>query len=181
MAEDINDTIHVIVDHRVGICPFNVNKWDVTDTLSLHGAAEINYSYYSCASSLTFLEQSCSLIQAHNENCTFSARLQENLAIDFVKFSNTGKAFSIRCFTLIDVSKSKEYFLIISAKPELNLGQHLVNGHRNSAATSTLGILARGYRQGDWETDLAIAVKFDDECLKYNPEHRLCFPYVGGL
>ena len=44
MAEDINDTIHVIVDHRVGICPFNVNKWDVTDTLSLHGAAEISFN-----------------------------------------------------------------------------------------------------------------------------------------
>ena len=28
-----NDTIHVIVDHRVCICPFNVNKCDVTDTL----------------------------------------------------------------------------------------------------------------------------------------------------
>ena len=25
-VEDINDTIHVIVDSRVGICPFNVNK-----------------------------------------------------------------------------------------------------------------------------------------------------------
>ena len=32
-AENINDTIHVIVDYRVGICPFNVNKCDVTDTL----------------------------------------------------------------------------------------------------------------------------------------------------
>ena len=28
-AEDINDTIHVTVDHRVGICPFNVYKCDV--------------------------------------------------------------------------------------------------------------------------------------------------------
>ena len=44
MAEDINDTIHVIVDHRVAICLFNVNKWDVTDTLSLHGAAEISFN-----------------------------------------------------------------------------------------------------------------------------------------
>ena len=26
-AKDINDTIHVIVDYRVGICPFNVNCW----------------------------------------------------------------------------------------------------------------------------------------------------------
>ena len=24
-AEDINDTIHVIVDYRVGICPFNIS------------------------------------------------------------------------------------------------------------------------------------------------------------
>ena len=28
-----NDTIHVIVDYRFGICPFNVNKCDVTDAL----------------------------------------------------------------------------------------------------------------------------------------------------
>ena len=108
--------------------------WNKMQQVSLQGyvphkkTPETYQRDYSCASSPTFLEQSCSLIQAHNENCTFSARLQENLAIDFVKFSNTGKAFSIRCFTLIDVSKSKEYFLIISAKPELNLGQHLVNG-----------------------------------------------------
>ena len=27
-AKDINDTIHVIVDYRVGIFPFNVNKCD---------------------------------------------------------------------------------------------------------------------------------------------------------
>ena len=44
MAEDINDTIHVIVDHRVGICPFNVNKWDVTDTFPPHGAAEVSFN-----------------------------------------------------------------------------------------------------------------------------------------
>ena len=25
-VEDINDAIHVIVNYRVGICPFNVNK-----------------------------------------------------------------------------------------------------------------------------------------------------------
>ena len=40
---------------------------------------------------------------------------------------------------MIDVSQSTEYFLIISAKPELKLGQRLVNGRianvrlRNSA------------------------------------------------
>ena len=28
---DINDTIHVIVDYRVGIYPFSVNKCDVTE------------------------------------------------------------------------------------------------------------------------------------------------------
>ena len=32
-AENIHDTTHIIVDYRVGICPFNVNKCDVTDTL----------------------------------------------------------------------------------------------------------------------------------------------------
>ena len=34
-AEDINDTIHVIIDYRVGICPSSVNKGEVTDTLLL--------------------------------------------------------------------------------------------------------------------------------------------------
>ena len=38
----------------------------------------------------------------------------------------------------------------------------------------------RGTDREIGKTDLAIAVKFDDECLKYNPEHRLCFPYVGA-
>ena len=44
MAEDINDTVHVIVDYRVSICPFNVNKWDVTATLWPHGAAEVGFN-----------------------------------------------------------------------------------------------------------------------------------------
>ena len=35
--------IYVIVDCRVGIC-FNVNKCDVTDTLLLHGAAEVSFN-----------------------------------------------------------------------------------------------------------------------------------------
>ena len=52
----------------------------------------------------------------------------ENLAVDFVKFSNAGEAFFIRCFTGTDVSQSTEYLLIISAKPELKLGQHLLDG-----------------------------------------------------
>ena len=30
------------------------------------------------------------------------------------------------------------------------------------------------------KTDLAITVTFDHDCLKRNPEHRLCFPYVGA-
>ena len=42
-AEDINDTIHIIVDYRVGICPFSFNKCDVTDTLLPHGAAEVRF------------------------------------------------------------------------------------------------------------------------------------------
>ena len=32
-AKYIYDTIYIIVDHRVGIFPFSVNKCDVTDTL----------------------------------------------------------------------------------------------------------------------------------------------------
>ena len=43
-AEDVSDTIHVIVDYRVDICPFNVNKCDVTDTLLPHGAAEVTFN-----------------------------------------------------------------------------------------------------------------------------------------
>ena len=34
-AEDVNDMIHITVDYRVGICPFNV-----ADTLLPHGAVE---------------------------------------------------------------------------------------------------------------------------------------------
>ena len=43
LIKDINDSIHVILDYRVGICPFNVNKCDVTDTLLPHGAAEVRF------------------------------------------------------------------------------------------------------------------------------------------
>ena len=46
--EDINDTIHVIVDYRVSICPFNVNKCDVPDTLLPHGAAEVRLKSSHC-------------------------------------------------------------------------------------------------------------------------------------
>ena len=38
-AEDTNDTIHVFVEYRGGICPFNVNKCNVADTLLPYGAA----------------------------------------------------------------------------------------------------------------------------------------------
>ena len=51
-----------------------------------------------------------------------------DLAVDFGKFSNAREAFFIRCFTVTDVSQSTEYLLIISAKPELNLGQHFIDG-----------------------------------------------------
>ena len=40
-----------------------------------------------------------------------------------VKFSNAGEAVFIKCFTVTDISQSTEYFLVISAKPELKLGQ----------------------------------------------------------
>ena len=42
-AGDINDMIHVIVDYRVGICPFNVNKCNVAHTFLPHGAAEVSF------------------------------------------------------------------------------------------------------------------------------------------
>lgn len=42
-AGDINDTIHVIVDYRVGICPFSVNKCIVGDTLSPHDTEEVSF------------------------------------------------------------------------------------------------------------------------------------------
>ena len=56
-AEDINDTIHVIVDYIVDICPFNVNKCDVTDTLLPLGAAEVSFQ------SAQRTERSFSLVQ----------------------------------------------------------------------------------------------------------------------
>ena len=42
-AKDICGTIFVIVDYRVGIFPFNLNKCDITDTLLPHGAAEVRF------------------------------------------------------------------------------------------------------------------------------------------
>ena len=37
--------IRSIADYRVGIYPLKVNKWDaVTDTLLLHGAAEVTFN-----------------------------------------------------------------------------------------------------------------------------------------
>ena len=42
-AKDIYGTIYIIVDYRVGIFPFNVNKCDVADTLLPHSAAEVSF------------------------------------------------------------------------------------------------------------------------------------------
>ena len=42
-AKDIYGTIHINVDDRVGIFPFNVNKCNVTDTWLPHGAAEVSF------------------------------------------------------------------------------------------------------------------------------------------
>ena len=38
-AKHIYGKIYIIVDYRIRIFPFNVNKCDVTDTLLPHGAA----------------------------------------------------------------------------------------------------------------------------------------------
>ena len=43
MAKDTYGTIYIIVDYRVGIFPFNVNKFDVTDTLLSNGASDISF------------------------------------------------------------------------------------------------------------------------------------------
>ena len=59
----------------------------------------------------------------------------QNLAVDFVKFSNAGETVFIRCFTVTDISQSTEYFLVISAKPELKLGQAPGDGHIVSVNT----------------------------------------------
>ena len=42
-TKDIFGTIYIIVDYRVGMFPFSVNKYDVTDTLLPHGAAEVSF------------------------------------------------------------------------------------------------------------------------------------------
>ena len=57
-------------------------------------------------------------------------------AVDFVKFSNAGEAFFTKCITVTDVSQSTEYLLIISAKPELTLGQYLVDGRKVNTVVS---------------------------------------------
>ena len=44
MAKDIYGMIYIIVDYRVGIFPFNVDKCDVTDMLLPHGAAEVSFN-----------------------------------------------------------------------------------------------------------------------------------------
>ena len=40
---------------------------------------------------------------------------------------------------MTDISQSTEYFLVISAKPELKLGQHLVDGRIVSINTVSAG------------------------------------------
>ena len=107
-AKDVNDTIHITVDYRVGICPFNVNKCNVADTLLPHGAVEASFQSAQrterfaehdvagiTARICTTLENSgnisntsfscigssisCNLIRARDENSrTFSARLPES-------------------------------------------------------------------------------------------------------
>ena len=52
----------------------------------------------------------------------------QNLAVDVVKLSNAAENFFIRCCTVTGISQSTEDFLVISAKTELKLGQHLVDG-----------------------------------------------------
>ena len=42
-AKGIYGTIYIIVEYRVDIVPFHVNKCNVTDTLLPHGAAEVSF------------------------------------------------------------------------------------------------------------------------------------------
>ena len=42
-AKDTYGTTYIIVDYRVGIFPFNVNKFDVTDRLLSNGASDISF------------------------------------------------------------------------------------------------------------------------------------------
>ena len=42
-AKDIYGTIYIIVEYRVGIFPFNVNKSDFTNMLLPHGAVEVSF------------------------------------------------------------------------------------------------------------------------------------------
>ena len=48
-AEDINDTIHVIVEYRIAICPINVYKCYLTDTLLPYGAVEVRFQLITLA------------------------------------------------------------------------------------------------------------------------------------
>ena len=54
----------------------------------------------------------------------------EDLAVDFVKFSNAGEAFFIRFFTDLhcDLPKAQSIYWLFPAKPELKLGHHFVDG-----------------------------------------------------
>ena len=49
-----------------------------------------------------------------------------NLVVDVVRLSNAGEAFSIRRFTVTDISQSTEDILVISAIFDLKFRQYLV-------------------------------------------------------
>ena len=96
---------------------------------------------HSRALSVASLEQSCNLIRAHDETSrTFSAQLRESRR-RFCKIQQRGGSFLYhvfhcgRCFP--------KYFLIISAKPELKLGQHLLDGRVVNVNT----VVSMGHRR----------------------------------
>lgn len=124
-TEDINDAIDVIVDYRVGINPFNVNKCNVTAgyvvapwccrgkilicalQLSLQG-------YVPHSKTLETLNRSFSCIVSsisESNPCTRRKFLYvllsfQNLAVDFVKFSKAREDFFIGCFSCCPKSLS---------------------------------------------------------------------------
>ena len=79
-AEDINDTIHVIVDCRFGICPLNDTKWNVADTLLPHVAAEVSFQsaqrteWSLCWTQIFWLRSSESL-QTPVDNLRYDTRM----------------------------------------------------------------------------------------------------------
>jgi len=53
----------------------------------------------------------------------------QNLAVDFVKFSDAREAFFIRRIPVKDISQSTQYILVIlCTEADLELRQHLVEG-----------------------------------------------------